>query len=62
MDLNIDKELKDSLVALAACAGIVIIECKAMDMGMNGTFLASSLAALAGIGGFKLGIIKAQKA
>jgi hypothetical protein len=54
MNLSIDKELQATICVCAACAGITVIEVYALHMGVNGIFMASSLAALAGLGGYKL--------
>lgn len=46
------KELKSILVPLASIGGIVLIELHALDKGINGVAMSSSLILIAGIGGF----------
>lgn len=42
-------------VKIAAIAGIVIIEAIALFNGINGTLMATSLAIVAGLGGYQFG-------
>jgi len=43
--------MKDYRIAIAAIAGVVVMECVALIMGMNGTLLAGAVGTVSGIGG-----------
>jgi hypothetical protein len=51
----VTNESSSCIKAVAAIAGIVILESVAMLTGHNGTVLRLSIAAIAGLGGFVLG-------
>lgn len=45
---------KNWIVAIAAIAGLVIMECFALSNGINGTLFSLVIAAVAGVGGYLL--------
>ncbi|RLF32428.1 MAG: hypothetical protein DRN07_05090 [Thermoplasmata archaeon] len=49
----VEKVMK-AMVTVAAIAGIVIIECKAIELGMDGMILSIVIAAISGLAGFNL--------
>ena len=59
---GVNKIMKDkTIVAVTAIAAITAIEMVALSMGINGTILALSLAAVAGVGGYKLKTVIGEK-
>ena len=48
------KQQKQWIVAIAAIAGIVIMECVALSKGVNGTMFSVAAAIVGGIGGYLL--------
>ena len=52
------KQLAKLLTPLAAIAAVVLLEMKAMSLGMNGVLLAGSVAAIAGLGGYQAKKVK----
>lgn len=43
--------MKDYRIAIAAIAGVVIMECVALIMGVNGVLLAGAVGTVSGVGG-----------
>ena len=54
-------DLDKLIPSVLACIGITIIECYAIKSGLNGVALATSIATLAGLGGFTLGTLRKRK-
>lgn len=52
------KQLTGLLTPLAAIAAIVILELKALTMGIDGTLLAGVVAVLGGLGGYGVKKVK----
>ena len=52
---------KQALVPCVAIAGIALVECVALFMGMNGALLTLSVAAIAGLAGLTLPQLKIAK-
>ena len=48
-------KILDKAAVFMAIAGIIILESIALAQGINGTGIALAIAALAGLGGFKIG-------
>lgn len=47
--------MKDDTIKVIGCvAGLVLIECVALSEGIDGTVMAATVAAIAGLGGYSL--------
>ncbi|MBC7091334.1 MAG: hypothetical protein H5T50_05430 [Nitrososphaeria archaeon] len=48
------KMITKAMVSIAAIIGLVILECKAIELGIDGIILSIVIAAISGIAGFNL--------
>ena len=46
------KMVTKAMVSISAIAGLVILECKAIELGMDGIILSIVIAAISGLAGF----------
>jgi len=46
------KAITKAVISITAIIGIVIVECKAIALGIDGVALGASVAAIAGLGGW----------
>ena len=48
------KMITKAMVSVSAIAGLVILECKAIELGIDGVILSIVIAAISGLAGFNL--------